>query len=126
MRDETPGARQGARENEENDGGCAFILDGPDPGSAPPNFCNAQRRPGSAYCPRHHARCRLPGGSGAERQQLREIEALAEAVGGRRGRAARQPPAPLLRRLDRLARALSHQNRSCIVLKDADGHTTDP
>ena len=34
-----------------------------------------------------------------------EIEALAKAVGGRQGRAARQPPDRLLRRLERVARA---------------------
>src|SRR5438128_4368285 len=86
-----------------DDCGCAFVVDGePGPGGA--GFCNAPRRAGSAYCPRHHALCHLPNGSAAERRQLREIDALAEAVGGRQGRETRRPPDRLLRRLDRIAR----------------------
>ena len=97
--------------------GCAFVLRGGDgpPGGA---FCEAPRRPGSAYCPQHHALCHLPSDSVAERQRLREIEALAEAVGGKRGRPTRTPPPRLLRRLDRIARAASSPDRSCFVRND--------
>ena len=91
-----------------NDAGCAFIIDGDAPGGAATNFCGATRQPGSAYCPTHHARCHLATGSAAERGRLAEIEALAKAVGGRQGRVARRPPAPLLHRLERTAQAASH------------------
>ena len=90
-----------------NDAGCAFITDGAAPGAATANFCAAPRQPGSAYCPTHHARCHLATGSAAERGRLAEIEALATAVGGKQGRVARQPPAPLLHRLERAAAAAS-------------------
>ena len=105
MSGETPGARQGAQGNHEDDGGCAFVLGGTGSGPGSVNFCNAPRQPGSAYCPPHHACCHLANGSAAERRQLCEIEALAKAVGGTQGRATRHPPARLLRRLDRVARA---------------------
>src|SRR5260370_12483495 len=103
------GAHQCAR-GDEQDSGCAFVV--ADPGPRRANLCDAPRQVGSAYCPRHHALCHLPAGSAAERRQLREIEALAEAVGGRQGRAAPHPPDRLLRRLDGIARAFSRPNRS--------------
>ena len=87
--------------------GCAYVMDGGAVGSAPARFCPALRRPGSAYCPQHHAQCHLASGSTAEKRRLREIEVLATAVGGRRGQTARRPPAPVLRRLERLTRVLS-------------------
>jgi len=103
--------------------GCAFIVDGAPEGG----LCNAPRRPGSPYCPAHHARCHLAAGSSAERRQLREIEALAKAVGGKRagpaGQSGRpsneQPPEALLRRLDRTARAAARPKSSCFVRKNA-------
>ncbi|HVC56399.1 MAG TPA: hypothetical protein VND95_10610 [Stellaceae bacterium] len=104
-RDETP----------DQNGGCAFVLDNDATGAAGVRFCSAPRQPGSAYCPQHHAHCHLPTGSAAEHRQLIEIEALATAVGGKQGRAARQPPAPLLRRLARAARAAARPNCSRIV-----------
>jgi hypothetical protein len=85
--------------------GCAFIVS--EPNSAAAGSCGAPRQADSAYCPGHHARCHLPAGSLAELRQLREIEAMAEAVGGRLGREARSPPEPLLRRLIRLERRFS-------------------
>jgi hypothetical protein len=112
MWDENPGARERVRGDEEQGGGCAFIIEGTDPGPGRGNFCTAPRQPGSAYCPRHHALCHLPKGSAVERRQLNEIEALADAVGGRQGRAARHPPPLLLRRLDHIARAFSRPKRS--------------
>lgn len=102
---------------EEAEGGCAFVLNGNDGDPAGGGFCAAPRQPGSAYCPRHHARCHLPNGSAAERRQMQEIEALAKAVGGRRGRVARQPPSGLLRRLERIERAFSRPDRSRNVLE---------
>jgi hypothetical protein len=96
------------------DPGCAFILEGGADASEP-GVCQARRRPGSAYCPAHHALCHLPSGSAAERWQLREIEALAAAVGGRQGRPARTPPPALLRRLERLERAFLRAECSRIV-----------
>jgi hypothetical protein len=137
MSDETPGVCEGERGNRENDGGCAFVIDGAGvadgvgtgrgPGSV--KFCSAPRQPGSAYCPRHHAFCHLSNGSAGERQRLREIEALAKAVGGTQGRAERHPSAQLLRRFDRLARVFPRPKSSLIVLivvEDTDGDATDP
>ena len=101
--------------------GCAFVFDeGGPPGQA--RRCAAPCRPGSAYCPQHHARCRLPGGSAAEERQLREIEALARAVGGKQGRPARRPPPGLLRRL---ARTVLRVDRSRIDPKK-DGSDGPP
>src|SRR5258707_14443675 len=70
----------------EDDCGCRFVIEGANPGAGSIDFCNAPRGADSAYCPRHHALCHLPKGSAAEGRQLREIAALAEAVGGRMGR----------------------------------------
>ena len=100
---------------EEDEGGCAFVVDDTDPFPSGVKFCYSPRASGSAYCPRHHALCHLPKGSAAERRELREIEALAEAVGGRQGREAPRPPDRLLRRLDRIAQVFSRPNRSRIV-----------
>jgi hypothetical protein len=97
--------------NEAADGGCAFILDA---GAS----CGGTRQPGSPYCEHHHALCHVAGGSPGERRRLRETEALARAVGGRRGRSARTPPERVLRRLENLARAFARPDRSCIVLKE--------
>ncbi|SRR5216684_6499159 len=96
-----------AQGDESTDCGCAFVVDNPDGASGGAAFCQAPRISGSAYCPLHHAACHLPKGSAAEGRQLCEIEALAEAVGGRLGRPAPDPPDPLLRRLDRIAQAYS-------------------
>lgn len=120
--------RQSSHEDGEHHRACAFVLDGVGGNQGPVNFCNAPSQPGSAYCPVHHASCHLANGSAAERRQLREIEALAKAVGGRQGRVARHPPARLLRRLDRVARASSSSKDSTIVLivlENADGGTAD-
>jgi hypothetical protein len=126
MSDENSDRRQRSHEDEEHHGACAFVLGGAGAGSASVNFCNAPGQPGSAYCPPHHASCHLANGSAAERRQLREIEALAEAVGGKQGRVARHPPARLLRRLDRVARASRPSKDPMIVLlvlENADGGT---
>ena len=97
--------------------GCAFILSGAADGGTPVRYCAAPRRLGSPYCVRHHACCHVACGSADERRQLREIEALAKAVGGRQGRAAEEPSKAVLRRLERVARAALRPNRSRIVRK---------
>ena len=89
----------------EPDDGCAFVLEGDSRATAGQVYCAAPRRPGSAYCHAHHALCYLPSESLAERRKLKEIEALAEAVGGRSGRPARRPPPRFLQRMDRVSRA---------------------
>jgi len=93
---------------EGEDEGCAFILDGD-------AKCGARRKDGSPYCDHHHTLCHVSGGSSGERRRLREAEALASAVGGRRGRPWRFPPDPLLRRLENVARGFVRPNCSRIV-----------
>ena len=129
MPNEKSGPYQSSHGDGERPGGCAFVLDGLGRGPGSVKFCNAPSQPRSAYCPPHHAWCHLPNGSAAERRQLCEIEALAEAVGGKQGRAARHPPDHLLRRLDRVARGVLPSTNPLIVLivlEDADGGTTEP
>jgi hypothetical protein len=88
--------------------GCAYLVeDGVG--------CGAPRRAGSPYCEHHHRRCRVAGGSSGERRRLREAEALANAVGGRRGRDTRLPPDPFLRRMENIARGFLRPSRSRIV-----------
>lgn len=83
------------------DCGCVFVVEAD--GQAGSRYCGAPRRPGSAYCPEHHARCRLADGSTGARRRLREIEALADAVGGKKGSAALQPSDAELDRLERVS-----------------------
>jgi hypothetical protein len=98
------------------DDGCAFILgDGGEQGSGPRVVCGQPRRPASPYCADHHALCHIAEGSGAERRQLKTAEALAKAVGGRRGKPGRVPPDWLLRRWEKLARDALRPSRSRIV-----------
>src|SRR3954447_20185977 len=79
----------------------------------------APRRAGSAYCPIHHALCYLLPESLAERRKLKEIEALAGAVGGKSGRPARRPPPRFLDRMDRVSRGALRPQCSRIVLNGA-------
>ncbi len=74
--------------------------------------CGAPRRPGSPYCPNHHALCYVATGTIEESKRLREVEVLADAVGGRRGRAAREPSRHFLRRLEHRVGDFSHVERS--------------
>ena len=67
-------------ENEEDEPGCAYILDEGGVGRA----CGAPRLGASPYCATHHALCHVANGSPAEANRLREVEAIAKAVGGRR------------------------------------------
>ena len=91
-------------EIEEDQPGCAFLLDDERGISRP---CGAPRRESSPYCPTHHAFCHVANGSPAEASHLREVEALATAVGGRRSREDGGPSRRFLRRLERAARVIS-------------------
>jgi hypothetical protein len=92
--------RSPGREDFKDSVGCAFVLD--DPGG--PQICGASRRQASSYCPRHHAVCYLASGSKAEFKQLREVETLANAVGGRRARQTAGPSRQFLERLEQAVR----------------------
>jgi hypothetical protein len=89
-------------ENEEDEPGCAYIVDEGGVGRA----CGALRRGASPYCATHHALCHVANGSPAEANRLREVEALAKAVGGRRSREGGGPSRGFLRRLERATRVI--------------------
>ncbi|HKM74691.1 MAG TPA: hypothetical protein VJX94_32315 [Stellaceae bacterium] len=95
-------------EADEEDLGCAYILDecGDRRICGAPCY-GAPGRPVSAYCPHHHALCHIASGSKAEVHRLREVEALASAVGGRRGRDDNGPSRQFLKRLEHAARVSS-------------------
>jgi hypothetical protein len=95
---------------------CAFILDAGTSATGETTCCAASPRLGSVYCHEHHALCYLPSRSLAERRKLKEIEALAKAVGGRSGRPARRPSPGFLNRMDRVSRGILQPNRSRTVL----------
>jgi hypothetical protein len=105
------------RPDDQADSGCAFPL-GADQAPTP---CGAPRRPGSSFCPEHHALCHLPAGGRAERREIALEEALARAVGGRLGREAREPPEALLRRLDRISRPFFCPDSSWFVRNARNG-----
>ena len=91
-----------------DDEGCAYILE--------TNLrCGKGRWRRSSYCRHHHALCHLPEGSERKRRRLRIDEALAAAVGGKRGREDRVPPEPFLRRLESIVRRFSRPDCSRIV-----------
>ena len=94
--------------------GCAFPAD--DAASA---SCGAARRPGSSYCAYHHALCHLAEGSPAATRRLREIEALAAAVGGRLGALDLWPEPAALHRIEQRARAFLRADRSRFVQEEA-------
>ena len=94
----------------DEDLGCAYPLEGA--GGGQPSRCGGERQPGSSYCAEHHALCHIVAGSVAERRELQAVETLARIVGGRSGRPSRDPPAALLRRLDRLSRLFLNSVRS--------------
>jgi len=91
-----------ACEDLEPDGGCAYIID--DNRRKP---CGAVRQPFSSYCSYHHSLCYIVCGSKAEDERLREVEALASAVGGRNGRRGAQPSRHFLKRLEQTVRGSS-------------------
>jgi hypothetical protein len=80
----------------ERDDGCAYIIGE----SGSHRICGASRRPVSSYCPQHHALCHLAYGSTAEANRIREVEAIASAVGGRRSRNRGGPSRQFLKRLE--------------------------
>jgi hypothetical protein len=83
--------------------GCAYVLD--EPGVQ--QTCGAAPQPGSPYCPHHHAVCYIISGTKAEFDRLREVEALASAVGGRRALRNAGPSQQFLRRLEQATRSFS-------------------
>jgi hypothetical protein len=83
--------------------GCAFVIETP----KGRENCGAPRRPASSYCPEHHAVCYIVCGSKAEVKRLREVEALASAVGGRRARHRAGPSRQFLQRLEQTVRDFS-------------------
>jgi hypothetical protein len=102
-------------EDEQDEPGCAFILDECDSRricGAPRKAVAPSRQAVSPYCPEHHALCHVAYGSEAEAARLREVEAIAKAVGGRRDRNAVGPSRRFLKRLESAARGFSRQSRS--------------
>ena len=87
----------------ENDDGCAYIVDESGGGRRP---CGATRQLSSSYCSHHHSLCHIVCGSKAETDRLREVEALASAVGGRRARRREAPTRQFLKRLEQAVREL--------------------
>jgi len=74
----------------EDDIGCAYVVDESD---------------GWRSCgPEHHALCHIACGTKAETDRLREVEALASAVGGRRARQRTEPSRQFLNRLEQAVR----------------------
>src|ERR1700757_3418815 len=86
----------------QKDAGCAYIVDAL--GGQHP--CGAKRQPSSSYCPHHHSLCYIVCGSRAETDRLREVEALASAVGGRRARQRAAPTRQFLKRLEQTIREI--------------------
>jgi hypothetical protein len=75
--------------------GCAYLMEGP----RGREVCGAPCQTSSSYCPRHHSLCHIRSGTHAEARRLREVEALASAVGGRRARQRVAPSRQFLKRL---------------------------
>ena len=90
-------------EHEADGSGCAYILDEADGRRS----CGAPCRETSSYCPPHYALCHVSYGSEAEADRLREVEAIAKVVGGRRSRDTAGPSRRFLRRLEEAARGSS-------------------
>ena len=91
-----------SREREvSDDDGCSYVLDEADGRRT----CGAPRRQASSYCQRHHAVCYISSGTNAEAVRLREVEALASAVGGRRTRRQAEPSRQFLKRLEQAVRS---------------------
>src|SRR4051812_518174 len=84
--------------------GCAYILDDVSTDSGGPTFCGRPCRPGSDYCPEHHARCHLRRGSRAETMKEFAQEALANAVGGKQARRLPAPPSHWFPRVEKATR----------------------
>jgi hypothetical protein len=83
--------------------GCAYVIE--EPGGS--RRCGEPQRPSSSYCAHHHSLCYIICGSKAEIRRLREVEALASAVGGRRARQTAAPSRRFLKRLEQAVRGSS-------------------
>jgi hypothetical protein len=102
-------------EDAEEDSGCAYILDecnGRRICGAPRKGISLSRKAASPYCQEHHALCHAAYGSEAEADRLREVEAIAKVVGGRRSRDTAGPSRRFLKRLEEAARGFSRANCS--------------
>ena len=95
-------------EDFQDEPGCAYILDE----CESRQLCGARRKAVSPYCPEHHVLCHVANGSEAEADRLREVEAIAKVVGGRRSRSSVRPSGQFLRRLEQAARGFSRPDRS--------------
>ena len=102
-------------EDEQVETGCAYLLDECDGRricGAPRKVVSPSGKTASPYCREHHALCHAAYGSEAEAGRLREVEAIAKVVGGRRGRDTVGPSRQFLRRLEEATRGSSRPNRS--------------
>jgi hypothetical protein len=91
-------ARGRAGDRGDSPAGCRFLDDDY-------RACGEPRRAGSSYCDHHHAICYLPAGSLAERERVRLMGRIADAVGGkasRRGMTDRLITRQFTARLERL------------------------
>ena len=95
-------------EDVRDEAGCAYILDECESG----RICGAPRKAVSPYCPEHHVLCHVAYGSEAEADHLREVEAIAKVVGGRRSRYSVRPSGQFLKRLEQAARSFSRPSSS--------------
>ena len=90
-------------DEDRDESGCMYLLDESDDR----RICGAPRKATSPYCPEHHSLCHVAYGSEAEADCLREVEAIAKVVGGRRSRDAAGPSRRFLRRIEQAARGSS-------------------
>jgi hypothetical protein len=95
-------------EDVQDEPGCAYILDE----CESRRICGAPRKAVSPYCPEHHVLCHVAYGSEAEADHLRQVEAIAKVVGGRRSRYSVKPSGQFLKRIEQAARGFSRSNRS--------------
>jgi hypothetical protein len=89
-------------EDRHADSCCVFILED----GRSRRICGEVRRRGSSYCPQHHTLCHVGCGTTAEAQRLREVEALARAVGGRSAPSGVGPSRQFINRLEQAVRTL--------------------
>jgi hypothetical protein len=102
-------------EDDQDEAGCAYLLDechGRRICGAPRKAVSPSRKAVSPYCPEHHALCHVAYGSEAEADRLREVEAIAKAVGGRRGPETVGPSRRFLKRMEQAVRGFSRPHRS--------------
>ena len=95
-------------DEDQEESGCTYLLDESDGRRT----CGAPPKAASPYCPGHHSLCHAAYGSEAEADRLREVEAIAKVVGGRRSRGTAGPSRGFLRRLEEAARGSLRATRS--------------